>query len=100
MTDFLFLGSIITADSDCRHEIRKHLLLDRKAMANLDSVLKSRGITLLTKVHIVKAIVFPMVTYDCERRTITKVEHQRIGAFELWCWRRLLGVPWTARISN
>ena len=100
MTDFLFLGSIITADSDCRHEIRKHLLLDRKAMANLDSVLKSRGITLLTKVHIVKAIVFPMVTYDCERRTINKVEHQRIGAFELWCWRRLLGVPWTARISN
>ena len=100
MTDFLFLGSIITAESDCRHEIRKHLLLDRKAMANLDSVLKSRGITLLTKVHIVKAIVFPMVTYDCERRTINKVEHQRIGAFELWCWRRLLGVPWTARISN
>ena len=94
------LCSKLTEDGDCSHEIRRHLLLDRKVMANLDSVFKSRGITLLTKVHIVKAIVFPMVTYDCERWTINKVEHQRIGAFELWCWRRLLGVPWTARISN
>ena len=100
MTDFLFLSSKITENGDCIHETRRGLLLSRKAMTNLDNALKSSNITLLTKVHIVKAIVFPMVTYDCERRTINKVEHQRIGAFELWCWRRLLGVPWTARISN
>ena len=100
MTDFLFVGSKITADADCSHEIRRHLLLGRKAMTNLDSVLKSRDITLLTKVHIVKAMVFPVVTYDCESWTVKKAECQRIDAFELWCWRRLLKVPWTARRSN
>ena len=93
------MGSKITADSDCSHEIRRQLLLGRKAMTNLDSVLKSRDITLPTKVHIVKAMVFPVVMYDCESWTIKKAEHQRIDAFELWCWRRLLKVPWTARRS-
>ena len=97
VTDFLFLGPKITADADCSHEIRRQLLLGRKAMTNLDSVLKSRDITLLTKVHIVKAMVFPVVTYSCESWTIKKAECQRIDAFKLWCWRRLLRVPWTAR---
>ena len=100
VTDFLFLGSKITADGDFSHEIRRRLLLGTKAMANLDSVLKSRDIPLLTKVHIVKAIVFLVVTYSCESWTIKKAEWQRIDAFELWCWRRLLKVPWTARRSN
>ena len=98
--DFIFGGSKITADGDCSHEIKRHLLLGRKAMTNLDSVLKSRDISLLTKVHLVKAMVFPVVMYECERWTIKKAEHQRIDAFELWCWRRLLRVPWTARRSN
>ena len=100
MTDFLFLGSKITADGDHSHKIRRQLLLGRKTMTRLGSVLESRDITLPTKVHIVKAMVFPVVTYDCESWTIKKAEHQRIDAFELWCWRRLLGVPWTARRSN
>ena len=100
VADFLFLGSKITADSDCIREIRRQLLLDRKAMTNLDSVLKSRDITLPTKVRIVKAVVFPVVTYGCERWTIKKAEHQRIDAFELWCWRKLLKVSWTARRSK
>ena len=99
MTDSLFLGFKIAADSDCSHEIRRHLLLGRKAMVNLDSVLKNRGITMLTKIHIVKAMVFPVVTYDCESWTIKKVEHQIISAFELWCWRRFLTVIWIARRS-
>ena len=97
----LFLGgSKITADGDCSHEIKKHLLLGRKAMRNLGSILKSRDITLLTKVHLVKTMVFPVVTYGCENWTIKKAEYQRIDAFELWCWRRLLRVPWSARRSN
>ena len=100
MTDVLFLGTKITADGDYSHEIRRGLLLGRKAMKNLDSVLKSRDITLLTKVCTVKAMVFPVVTYDCENWTIKKAEHQRTDAFKLWCWRRLLKVPWTARRSN
>ena len=100
VTDFLFLGSKITVDGDCSHESIRHLLLSRKAMTNLDSVLKSRDITLPTKVHIVKAMVFPVVTYGCESWTVKKVEHQNIDAFKLWCWRRLLRVPWTARRSN
>ena len=100
VTDFLFLGSKITADGDHSHEIRRQLLLGRKAMTSLDSVLKSRDITLLTKVHVVKAMIFPVVTYSCESWTIKKAESQRIDAFELWCWRRLLRVPWTTRISN
>ena len=100
MTDFLFLGSKITVDSDCSHEIRRQLLLGRKATTNLDSVLKSRDITLPTKVHIVKAMVFPVVMYNCEGWTVKKPECQRIVAFELWCWRRLLRVPWTAKRSN
>ena len=100
VTDFIFLGSKITADGDCIHEIKRHLLLGWKAMTNLDSVLKSRDITLLTKVHIVKAMVFPVVMYGCENWTIRKAECWRIDAFELWCWRRLLRVPWTARRSN
>ena len=100
VTDFLFLGSKITADGDCSHEIRRQFLLGRKAMMNLNSVLKSRDITLLTKVYIVKAMVFPVVMYSCESWTIKKAEHQRIDAFELWCWRRRLKVPWTARRSN
>ena len=95
-----FLGSKITADGDCSHEIKRHLLLGRKAMTNLDSILKSRDITLLTKVHIVEVMVFPVVMYGCESWTIKKVEHIRIDAFELWCWRGLLRVPWTARRSN
>ena len=95
MTDFLFLGSKITADGDCSHEIR--LLIGRKAMTNLDSVLKTRGITLQTQVRVVKAMAFLVVMYACESWTIKKVERQRIDAFKLWCWRRLLKVPWTAR---
>ena len=95
-----FLGSKITADGDCSHEIKRRLLLWRKAMTNLDSILKSRDITLLTKVHLVKAMVFPGVIYGCESWIIKKTEQQRIDAFELWCWRRLLRVPWTARRSN
>ena len=100
MTDYILLGSIITVDDDCNHEIKRHLLLRRKATTNLDSVLKSRDITLLTKVHIVKAMVFPVVVYRCKSYAVKKAEHQRIDAFELWCWRRLLRVPWTARRSN
>ena len=100
VTDFIVLGSKITADGDCSHEIKRRLLLGRKAMTNLDSILKSRDITLLTKVHLVKALVFPIVIYGCESWTIKKTERQRIGAFELWCWRRLLRVPWTARRTN
>ena len=96
----IFLGSKITADSDCSHEIKRHLLLGRKVMTNLDSVFKSRDITLPTKVCLVKAMVFPVVIYGCESWTIKKAEHQRIDAFALWCWRRLLRVPWTARRSN
>ena len=100
VTDFLFLGSKITADGDCSQGIRRHLPLGKKAMKNLDSVLKSRDITLPTKARIVKAMVFPVVAYSCESWTIKKAEHQRIDAFELWCWRRLLRVPWPARRSN
>ena len=100
VTDFIFLGSKITADGDCSHEIKRHFLLERKVMTNLDSLLKSRDITLPTKVHLVKAMVFPVVIYECESWTIKKAEHQRIDAFELWCWRRLLRVPCTARRSN
>ena len=98
--DFIFLGSKITADGDCSHEIKRCLLLARKVMTNLDSILKCRDITLPTKVHLVKAMVFPGVMYGCESWTIKKAEHQRIDAFELWCWRRLLRVLWTARRSN
>ena len=98
--DFLFLGSKVTMDGDCSHEIRRRLLLGRKAMTNLDSVLKSRDITLPTKARIVKAMVFPVVTYGCESWTIKKAERQRTDAFELCCWRRLLKVPWTASRSN
>ena len=100
VTDFIFLGSKITADDDCSHEIKRHLLLGRKAMTNLDNILKSRDITLPTKVCLVKAMVFLVVMYGYESLTIKKAEHQRIDAFELWCWRRLLRVPWTARRSN
>jgi len=100
VADFIFLGSKITADGDCSHEIKRCLLLGKKVMTNLDSILKSRDITLPTKVHVVKAMVFPVVMYGCESWTIKKTEHQRIDAFELWCWRRLLRVPWTARRSN
>ena len=99
-TDFIFLSSKTTADGNCSHEIKRCLLLGRKAMTNLDSALISRDITLLTKVCIVKAMVFPVVMYGCESWTIKKTECQRIDAFELWCWRRLLRVPWTARRSN
>ena len=98
VSDFIFLGSKITADGDCSHEIKT--LLGRKVMTNLDSILKSRDITLPTKVRLVKAMVFPVVMYGCERLTVKKAEGQRIDAFELWCWRRLLRVPWTARRSN
>ena len=98
--DFIFGGSKITADGDCSHEITRCLFLRRKAMTNLDTILKSKGITLPTKVHLVKAMVFPVVMYEWESWTIKKAEHQRIDAFELWCWRRLLRVPWTARRSN
>ena len=100
VTDFIFLGSKITADCDCSHEIKRCLLLERKVMANLGSILKSRDITLATKVRLVKAMVFPVVMYGCESWTVKKAEHQRIDAFELWCWRRLLRVPWTARRSK
>ena len=100
VTDFIFLGSKITADGDCSHEIKRRLLLGRKVMTNLDSILKSRDITLSTKVHLVKAMVFPIVMYRCEGWTIKKAERWRIDAFDLWCWRRLLRVPWTARRSN
>ena len=100
VSDFIFLGSKITADGDCSHEIKRHLILGRKVMTNLDSVLKSKDTTLPTKVHLVKAMVFPGVMYGCESWTVKKAECQRIDAFELWCWRRLLRVPWTARRSN
>ena len=100
VADFIFLGSKITADGDCSHEIERHLLLRRKVVTYLDSILKSKDITLPTKVHLVKAIVFPVVMYGCKSWTIKKAEHRRIDAFELWCWRRLLGVPWIARRSN
>ena len=100
VTDFIFLGSKITADGDCSCEFKRHLLLGRKAMTNLDSILISRGITLPTKVHLVKAMVFPVVMYECESWSIKKAERQRIDAFELWCWRRLLRVLWTSRSSN
>ena len=96
VTDFMFLGSKITADGDCSHEIKRCFLLERKAMTNLDSILKSRDITLPMKVRLVKAMVFPAVMYGCESWTIKKVKHRRIDAFELWCWRKLLRVPWTA----
>ena len=100
VADFIFLGSKITADGDCSHEIQRRSLLGRKVMANLDSIFKSRDITLPTKVRLVKAFVFPVVMYACESRTVKKAEHRRIDAFELWCWKRLLRVPWTARRSN
>ena len=100
VANFIFLGSKITADGDCSQEIKRCLLLGRKVMTNLDSIFKSRDITLPTQVHLVKAMVFPVVMYGCESWTGKKAEHRRIDAFELWCWRRLLGVPWIARISN
>ena len=100
VSDFILWGSKITADGDCSHETKRRLLLGRKVMTNLDSILKSRDITLPTKVHLVKAMVFPVVTYGCESWTMKKAERRRIDAFELWCWRRLLRVPWTARRSN
>ena len=100
VTDFIFLDSKITADVNYSHEMKRRLLLRRKAMANLDSILKSRDITLPTKVHLVKAMVFPVVMYGCESWTIKKTEHRRMDSFELWCWRRLLRVPWTARRFN
>ena len=99
VSDFIFLGSKITADGDCSHDIKRHLLLGKKVMFNLDSILKSRDITLPTKICLVKAMVFPVVMYGCESWTV-KAERQRIDAFKLWCWRRLLRVPWTARRSN
>ena len=100
VSDFIFLGSKITADGDCSHEIKRRLLLERKAITNLDSILKSRDITLPTKVHLVKAMVSPVVMYGCESWIIKKAECQRIDVFDLWCWGRLLRVPWTARKSN
>ena len=100
VSDFIFGGSKITADGDCSHEIKRRLLLGRKVMTNLDSILRSRDITLPTKVHLVKAMVFPVVMYGCESLTIKKAECQRIDAFELWCWRRPLRIPWTERRSN
>src|SRR5574339_468029 len=100
VSDFIFLGSKITADGDCSHEIKRRLLLGRKVMTNLDSIFKSRDITLQTKVRLAKAMVFPVVMYACESWTVKKAEHRRIDAFELWCWRRLLRAPWTARRSN
>ena len=100
LVDFVLGGSKITADGDCSHEIKRYLLLGRKVMTNLDSIFKSRDITLSAKVHLVKAMVFPVVMYGCESWTVKKAEHRRIDAFELWCWRRLLRVPWTARRSN
>ena len=100
VADIVFLGSKITADGDCSHEIKRHLLLGRKVMTNLDSIFESRDITLPTKVRLAKAMVFPVVMYGCESWTVKKAERQLIDAFELWCWRRLLRVPWTARRSN
>ena len=100
VADFIFLGSKSTADGDCSHEIKRHLLFGRKVMTNLDSIFKIIDITLPTKVHLVKAMVFPVVMYGCESWTVKKAECQRIDAFEVWCWRRLLRVPWTARRSN
>ena len=100
VSDFIFGGSKITLDGDCSHEIKRHLLLGRKVMTNLDSIFKNRDITLLTKVRLVKAMVFPVVMYGCESWTVKKAERQRIDAFELWCWGRLLRVPWTARRSS
>ena len=100
VTDFLFLGSEITVNSDCSHEIKRCLLPGRKSVTNLDSVLKSKQITLLTKIHLVKAMIFPVIMYGCESWIIKKAECQRIAAFELWCWRRRLKVPWTAKRSN
>ena len=100
VSDFIFGGSKSTADGGCSYEIKRRILLGRKVMTNLDSILKSRDITLPTKVHLVKAVVFPVVMYVCESWTIKKAEHQRIDVFELWCWRKLLRVPWTARRSN
>ena len=100
VTDFIFFGSKITADGDCSHEIKRHLLLGRKGMTNLDSILKSRDITLPTKIYLVKAIVFPVVMYGCESWTIKKAERQRTDAFQLWCWGRLLRLPWTAKRSD
>ena len=100
VTDFVFLGSKVTVDEDCSYEIKRPLLLGRKFMTNLDSILKSREMTLLTKIHLVKAMVFPVVMYGYESCTRKKAEHQRIDAFELWCWRRLLRIPWTSRRSS
>ena len=100
VSDFILGGSKITADGDCSHEIKRHLVFGSKVMTNLVSILKSRDISLPTKVHLVKAMVFPVVMYRCESWTVKKAEHRRIDAFELWCWRRLLRVPWTARRSN
>ena len=100
VSDFIFWGSKITAAGDCSHEIKRHLLLGRKVMTHLDSILKSRNITLPTKVHLVKVMVFPVVMYGCESWTVKKAEHRKIDAFELWCWRRLLRDPWSARRSN
>ena len=100
VADFIFLGSKITADGDCSHEIKRLLLLGGKFMTNLDNILKSRDITLPTKIHLIKAMIFPVVMYGCENWTIKKAEHRRIDAFKLWCWKRLLRVPWTARRSN
>ena len=100
VSDYILGGSKITADGDCSHEIKRPLFLGRKVMTNLDSILKSRDITLPTKAHLVKAMVFPVVMYGCESWTVKKAEHQRIDPFELWCWRRLLRFPWTARMSN
>ena len=100
VADFIFWGSKLTADGDCSHEINRHLLFGRKVMTNLDSILKSRDITLLTKVHLVKAMVFPVVMYGCQSWTVKKAKCQRIDAFKLWCWGRLLRVPWTARRSK
>ena len=100
VSDFIFWSSKFAADGDCSHEIKRRLLLGRKVMTNLDSIFKSRDITLLTKVHLVKAMVFPVVMYGCESWTVKKAEHRRIDAFGLWCWRRLLRVPWTAGRSN
>ena len=100
VADFIFLGSKITVDGDCSHEIKRHLLLGRKVMTNLDRIFKSLDITLPTKVRLIKAMVFPVVMYGCESWTVKKTEHRRVDAFKLWCWRRLLRVPWTARRSN
>ena len=100
VSDFIFLGSKITADGDCSHEIKRYLLLGKKVMTNLDSIFKSRDIALPTKVRLVKAMVFPVIMYGCESWTVKKAERRRIDAFELWCWRRLLRVPWTTRRSN